>query len=163
MLRRVFIVCIRCNSISHWVDHMITVHPDDYVIFVCSDVFMEKHWKSVIPKSICDYFFEAQRKVSTACSVFNSNNLYHKFHSCWTAALVVNLNGLLTVSACRISSKPVFYVLLNSCDDSLLHYTIVVALGLLNTQSVNGLLVGRFRYDQPTRHIIHTWLFSIYL
>lgn len=28
------------------------------------DVFMEKHWKSVISKSICDYFFEAQRKVS---------------------------------------------------------------------------------------------------
>lgn len=25
---------------------------------------MEKHWKSVIPKSICDYFFEAQRQVS---------------------------------------------------------------------------------------------------
>lgn len=27
------------------------------------DVFMEKHWKSVIHKSICDYFFEAQTKV----------------------------------------------------------------------------------------------------
>ena len=24
------------------------------------DVFMEKHWKSVVNKSICDYFFEAQ-------------------------------------------------------------------------------------------------------
>ena len=30
-----------------------------------SDVFMEKHWKSVIHKSICDYFFEAQGKVCT--------------------------------------------------------------------------------------------------
>ena len=39
--------------------------PAEYVIFVCSDVFMEKHWKSVIPKSICDYFFEAQRKVNS--------------------------------------------------------------------------------------------------
>ena len=27
------------------------------------DVFMEKHWKSVIHKSICDYFFEVQSKV----------------------------------------------------------------------------------------------------
>lgn len=26
------------------------------------DVFMEKHWKSVIPRSICDYFFDVQRK-----------------------------------------------------------------------------------------------------
>ena len=24
---------------------------------------MEKHWKSVIHRSICDYFFEAQSKV----------------------------------------------------------------------------------------------------
>ena len=24
------------------------------------DVFMEKHWKSVVNRSICDYFFEAQ-------------------------------------------------------------------------------------------------------
>jgi AP-3 complex subunit mu len=28
------------------------------------DVFMEKHWKSVISRSVCDYFFEHQRKVS---------------------------------------------------------------------------------------------------
>lgn len=24
---------------------------------------MEKHWKSVIPRTVCDYFFEAQRQV----------------------------------------------------------------------------------------------------
>lgn len=23
---------------------------------------MEKHWKKVVPRSICDYFFDAQRK-----------------------------------------------------------------------------------------------------
>jgi len=28
------------------------------------DVFMEKHWKSVISRSICDYFFDAQSKSS---------------------------------------------------------------------------------------------------
>nr|KAG5703071.1 hypothetical protein BaRGS_016232 [Batillaria attramentaria] len=32
---------------------------DDFV-----DVFMEKHWRSVINKSICDYFFEAQSKAA---------------------------------------------------------------------------------------------------
>ena len=26
---------------------------------------MEKHWKSVIPRSICDYFFDAQRKANS--------------------------------------------------------------------------------------------------
>jgi len=34
-----------------------------YVLCYCSDVFLEKHWKSVIHRSICDYFFEAQSKV----------------------------------------------------------------------------------------------------
>lgn len=25
---------------------------------------MEKHWKSVISRSVCDYFFDEQRKIS---------------------------------------------------------------------------------------------------
>ncbi|CAF3593556.1 unnamed protein product [Adineta steineri] len=33
-----------------------------FIINGASDVFMEKHWKTVIGKSICDYFFEAQSK-----------------------------------------------------------------------------------------------------
>ena len=34
-------------------------------LYYFRDVFMEKHWKSVIHRSICDYFFEAQNKVSS--------------------------------------------------------------------------------------------------
>jgi len=30
------------------------------------DIFMEKHWKSAIKKSMCDYFFEALEKASSA-------------------------------------------------------------------------------------------------
>ena len=33
-------------------------------LFSDREIFMEKHWKSVIKRSICDYFFEAQKKVS---------------------------------------------------------------------------------------------------
>jgi len=33
-----------------------------FIINGAGDVFMEKHWKTVIGKSICDYFFEAQSK-----------------------------------------------------------------------------------------------------
>ncbi|KAH3730137.1 AP-3 complex subunit mu-2-like [Dreissena polymorpha] len=33
-----------------------------FIINNTGDVFMEKHWKSVILKPICDYFFEAQTK-----------------------------------------------------------------------------------------------------
>lgn len=27
-----------------------------------SDVFIEKHWKSIISRSVCDYFFDQHRK-----------------------------------------------------------------------------------------------------
>ena len=33
------------------------------------DVFMEKHWKSVISRSICDYFFDAQNKATSPSEV----------------------------------------------------------------------------------------------
>ncbi|XP_052795335.1 AP-3 complex subunit mu-2-like [Mya arenaria] len=36
-----------------------------FIINNTGDVFMEKHWKSVIHKSICDYFFEAQTKAGS--------------------------------------------------------------------------------------------------
>lgn len=32
---------------------------------------MEKHWRSVINKSICDYFFEAQEKVILKLQIFH--------------------------------------------------------------------------------------------
>jgi hypothetical protein len=34
-----------------------------FVINHSGDVFMEKHWKSIIPRTVCDYFFEVQRQV----------------------------------------------------------------------------------------------------
>lgn len=39
------------------------LHSSGLDVLLFSDVFMEKHWKSVIHRSICDYFFEAQSKV----------------------------------------------------------------------------------------------------
>uniref|UniRef100_A0A1B6CS50 MHD domain-containing protein n=1 Tax=Clastoptera arizonana TaxID=38151 RepID=A0A1B6CS50_9HEMI len=35
-----------------------------FIINSSGDVFMEKHWKSVITRSVCDYFFDEQRKVA---------------------------------------------------------------------------------------------------
>lgn len=34
-----------------------------FLINTTGDIFLEKHWKSVIPRTICDYLFEEQRKV----------------------------------------------------------------------------------------------------
>lgn len=30
---------------------------------LCRDVFLEKHWKSAVARSLCDYFFDQQQKV----------------------------------------------------------------------------------------------------
>lgn len=27
----------------------------------CSEVFLEKHWRSVVSRSVCEYFLDAQR------------------------------------------------------------------------------------------------------
>ena len=35
-----------------------------FLINPTGDIFLEKHWRSVIPRTICDYLFEEQRKVS---------------------------------------------------------------------------------------------------
>jgi len=40
-----------------------------FVINPSGDVFLEKHWKSVISRSICDYFFDAQNKASSPSEV----------------------------------------------------------------------------------------------
>ncbi|PSN44402.1 AP-3 complex subunit mu-2 [Blattella germanica] len=36
-----------------------------FIINSSGDVFMEKHWKSVVSRSVCDYFFDQQRKVGS--------------------------------------------------------------------------------------------------
>lgn len=33
-----------------------------FLINHSGDIFLEKHWKSVISRSVCDYFFEAKEK-----------------------------------------------------------------------------------------------------
>lgn len=35
-----------------------------FLINTSGDIFLEKHWKSVISRSVCDYFFEAQGKAA---------------------------------------------------------------------------------------------------
>ncbi|PIO07046.1 hypothetical protein AB205_0206850, partial [Aquarana catesbeiana] len=35
-----------------------------FLINPSGDIFLEKHWKSVVSRSVCDYFFEAQERAS---------------------------------------------------------------------------------------------------
>lgn len=36
---------------------------------ISGEVFLEKHWRSVISKAICDYFLE-KMKISNVCQTF---------------------------------------------------------------------------------------------
>lgn len=35
-----------------------------FLINASGDIFLEKHWKSVVSRSVCDYFFEAQERAT---------------------------------------------------------------------------------------------------
>jgi hypothetical protein len=39
------------------------------VHIIYSEIFMEKHWRSVISRSVCDYFFEAQTKATSPTDI----------------------------------------------------------------------------------------------
>lgn len=49
------------------IDYVLIINILNYCfmcsIWVCRDVFMEKHWKSAVARSLCDYFFDQQRRV----------------------------------------------------------------------------------------------------
>ncbi|XP_069774160.1 AP-3 complex subunit mu-2 isoform X2 [Narcine bancroftii] len=40
-----------------------------FLINAAGDIFLEKHWKSAVSRSVCDYFFEAQERASEAENV----------------------------------------------------------------------------------------------
>eukprot|EP00731_Ephydatia_muelleri_P023770 Em0016g41a len=40
-----------------------------FIINNLGEVFMERHWKSVVSRSVCDYFFDAQSKVSNPADI----------------------------------------------------------------------------------------------
>ncbi|XP_048450473.1 AP-3 complex subunit mu-2-like [Rhincodon typus] len=40
-----------------------------FLINSSGDIFLEKHWKSVVSRSVCDYFFEAQEKANESENV----------------------------------------------------------------------------------------------
>lgn len=52
--------------------HSLTVSTMIHSLFLINssgDIFLEKHWKSVVSRSVCDYFFEAQERATEAENV----------------------------------------------------------------------------------------------
>ncbi|ESO96035.1 hypothetical protein LOTGIDRAFT_214627 [Lottia gigantea] len=115
-----------------------------FVINNTGDVFMEKHWKSVINKSICDYFFEAQGKATNpedVCPVINTPHHY-----------LINIyrNNLYFVAVVTTEVPPLFVLeflhricdtfedYFNECNESTLKEHYVIVYEILDEMLDNG-------------------------
>ena len=52
---------------------------------------MEKHWKSVISRSICDYFFDAQNKATSPSEVSETNITFKPLASANLTKMTIQL------------------------------------------------------------------------
>lgn len=132
--------------------------------FRFSDVFLEKHWKAVISRSVCDYFFDAQNKAPSPSdippviatphhyliSIFRCN--VYVVAVCMTegefAFATIELDRVLT---CRSISVPPLFVIeflhrvidtftdyFNDCSESIIKENCVVVYEILDEMLDNG-------------------------
>ena len=107
------------------------------------DVFLEKHWKSVIPRSVCDYFFDAQKKSSDSV-VPPVIQTPHHFLIC------INRNNVDLVAVTMSEVPPLFVVeflhrvmdtltdYFGDCSESIIKENCVVVYELLDEMLDNG-------------------------
>jgi len=75
-----------------------------FIINTSGDVLMEKHWKSVVPRSVCDYFFEAQHKASIPEDVNPVISTPHHY------LISILRNNVFYVSVCMSEVDPLFVI-----------------------------------------------------
>ena len=104
-----------------------------FVINPSGDVFMEKHWKSVISRSVCDYFFDAQNKANSAEDIPTviatpHHYLIHVYrgHVFFVAAAMAEVPPLFVVEFLhRVVDTFVDYF--NDCSESVIKVIVVLA------------------------------------
>lgn len=67
-----------------------------------SDVFLEKHWRSVISRSVCDYYLEAQRA--------NPNDIAPVIATPHHYLISVQRGGVSFVAVCMEEIPPLFVI-----------------------------------------------------
>ena len=109
-----------------------------------SDIFIEKHWKSVINRSVCDYFLDAQRKCDNNANVSPIIATPHHY------LISINRSGLFFVAVTTGEIPPLFVIeflhrvvdnfidYFNDCTESVLKEHIVVVYELLDEMLDNG-------------------------
>jgi AP-3 complex subunit mu len=105
---------------------------------------MEKHWKSVIHRSICDYFFEAQNKclkpedIPAVISTPHHKLIVVYRNKLYFVAVVLNEVPPLFVIEILHRAFDIFEDYFNECNDSSLKENFVVVYELLDEMLDNG-------------------------
>jgi len=115
-----------------------------FLINQSGDVFLEKHWKSVIHKSIVDYFFDAQKKAESDLDIPPVISTPHHY------LISIYRCNIHFVSVCMTEVPPLFVVeflhrvvdtfqdYFNECTESSIKENYVVVYELLDEMLDNG-------------------------
>ncbi|XP_078686355.1 AP-3 complex subunit mu-1-like isoform X1 [Branchiostoma floridae x Branchiostoma belcheri] len=75
-----------------------------FMINSAGDIFMEKHWKSVISRSVCDYFFEEQQKANSPEDVNPVISTPHHY------LIHIYRENIYFVAVCTTEVPPLFVI-----------------------------------------------------
>jgi len=107
-------------------------------------VFMEKHWKSVISRSICDYFFDAQNKAPAPVDIPPVISTPHHY------LISIYRASVFFVAVCMTEVPPLFVIeflhrvvdtfedYFNDCSETVIKDNYVVVYELLDEMLDNG-------------------------
>ncbi len=121
-----------------------------FMINPTGDIFCEKHWKSVISRSVCDYFFDAQSKspgdgASVPPVIHTPHHFLISIHRC----------NIHLVSVAMSEVPPLFVVeflhrvidtltdYFGDCSESIIKDNLVVVYELLDEMLDNGYPLGK--------------------
>ncbi|KAK5649744.1 hypothetical protein RI129_000773 [Pyrocoelia pectoralis] len=113
-----------------------------FIINVSGDVFLEKHWRSVVSRSVCDYYLEAQRA--------NPNDVPPVIATPHHYLLSIQRGGISLVAVCMQEVPPLFVIeflhrvvdtfqdYFSDCTESIIKENYVVVYELLDEMLDNG-------------------------
>lgn len=113
-----------------------------FIINSSGDVFLEKHWKSVISRSVCDYYLEAQRN--------NPANIQPVIATPHHYLISIQRGGVSFVAVCMEETPPLFVIeflhrivdifqdYFSDCTESIIKENYVVIYELLDEMLDNG-------------------------
>ncbi|XP_058292383.1 AP-3 complex subunit mu-1 isoform X3 [Hylobates moloch] len=115
-----------------------------FLINCSGDIFLEKHWKSVVSQSVCDYFFEAQEKAADVENVPPVISTPHHY------LISIYRDKLFFVSVIQTEVPPLFVIeflhrvadtfqdYFGECSEAAIKDNVVIVYELLEEMLDNG-------------------------